>query len=180
MSRIGKQLISLPKGVSVETKGATVMVKGPKGQLSQVLHPDMLIEQENGTLEVKRPTDNREHRSLHGLTRALVNNMVLGVSEGFSKTLMLEGVGYRAEMSGKDLVLNLGYSHPITYAPPQDMTFEVEDRGKKVIIKGIDKQAVGQIAAVIRKQRPPEPYKGKGIRYSNETIRRKAGKAGKV
>ncbi|NJN55072.1 MAG: 50S ribosomal protein L6 [Anaerolineae bacterium] len=180
MSRIGKQLISLPKGVSVETSGFEVMVKGPKGQLTQTIHPDMVVEQEDGTLVVKRPSDNREHRSLHGLTRALVNNMVVGVSDGFSKTLILEGVGYRAEMSGKDLVLNLGYSHPITYVPTQDISFEVEDRGKKVIIKGIDKQAVGQIAAVIRKQRPPEPYKGKGIRYSNETIRRKAGKAGKV
>ncbi len=180
MSRIGKQPISLPKGVSVEKTGTTVVVKGPKGQLSQSFHPDMLIEQEDGVLSVKRPTDNREHRALHGLTRALLNNMVVGVSEGFTKTLMIEGVGYRAEMNGKNLVLMLGYSHPITYQPPQDMTFEVEDRGKRVIIKGIDKQALGELAAVIRKQRPPEPYKGKGIRYSDETIRRKAGKAGKV
>lgn len=180
MSRIGKQTISLPKGVSVETKGTTVQVKGPKGQLSQTFHPDMQVVLEDGVLSVQRPSDNREHRALHGLTRALLNNMVVGVSDGFSKTLLIEGVGYRAEMSGKDLVLSLGYSHPITYAPPQDISFEVEDRGKRVIIKGIDKQALGQIAAVIRKQRPPEPYKGKGIKYSNEKIRRKAGKAGKV
>lgn len=180
MSRIGKQPISLPKGVSVEKTGTTVVVKGPKGQLSQSFHPDMLIEQEDGVLSVKRPTDNREHRALHGLTRALLSNMVVGVSDGFSKTLMIEGVGYRAEMSGKDLVLMLGYSHPITYQAPKDISFEVEDRGKRVIIKGIDKQALGELAAVIRKQRPPEPYKGKGIRYSDETIRRKAGKAGKV
>jgi large subunit ribosomal protein L6 len=180
MSRIGKQTISLPKGVSVETKGTTVLVKGPKGQLSQTVHPDMQVALEDGVLSVKRPSDNREHRSLHGLTRALLHNMVVGVSEGFTRTLMIEGVGYRAEMNGKDLVLMLGYSHPITYKPPQDISFEVEDRGKRVIIKGIDKQAIGQIAAVIRKQRPPEPYKGKGVRYSEETIRRKAGKAGKV
>lgn len=180
MSRIGKQPISLPKGVSVEMKGMMVTVKGPKGQLSQTFPPEMTVEQEDGVLSVKRPSDNRQHRALHGLSRALLNNMVVGVSEGFSKTLMIEGVGYRAEMSGKNLVLNLGYSHPITYPPPQDISFEVEDRGKRVIITGIDKQAVGQIAAVIRKQRPPEPYKGKGVRYSDETIRRKAGKAGKV
>ncbi len=180
MSRIGKQPISLPKGVSVETKGTKVTVKGPKGQLSQTFHPEMTIEQEDGVLSVKRPSDNRQHRALHGLSRALLNNMVVGVSEGFTKTLLIEGVGYRAEMSGKNLVLNLGFSHPITYAPPQDINFEVEDRGKRIIITGIDKQVVGQLAAVIRKQRPPEPYKGKGVKYSNETIRRKAGKAGKV
>ncbi len=180
MSRIGKQPITIPKGVTIEKQGLTVMVKGSKGQLTQKIHPDMVLEQENGTLTVKRPTDSREHRSLHGLTRALLHNMVVGVSEGFKVILEIEGVGYRAEMSSKDLVLNLGYSHPITFPPPQDISFEVEDRGKKIIISGIDKQAVGQLAAVIRKQRPPEPYKGKGVKYQGEHIRRKAGKAGKV
>lgn len=180
MSRIGKQPITIPKGVTIEKQGLTVVVKGSKGQLTQKIHPDMVLEQENGTLTIKRPTDSREHRSLHGLTRALLHNMVVGVSEGFKVILEIEGVGYRAEMSSKDLVLNLGYSHPITFSPPQDISFEVEDRGKKIIISGIDKQAVGQLAAVIRKQRPPEPYKGKGVKYQGEHIRRKAGKAGKV
>jgi large subunit ribosomal protein L6 len=180
MSRVGKQTITIPKGVAIEQQGSSIAVKGPKGQLLQAFHPDMIIEQENGTLAVKRPTDSRQHRALHGLTRALLNNMVVGVSEGFTKTLEVEGVGYRAEMSGKNLVMNLGYSHPLTFEPPQDISFAVEDRGKKVIISGIDKQAIGQLAAVIRKQRPPEPYKGKGVRYSNEKIRRKAGKTGKV
>lgn len=180
MSRIGKQPITIPNGVKVEKKGMTVQVKGPKGQLSQTFHPDMIIEEEGGALLVKRPSDNREHRSLHGLTRSLLNNMVQGVSEGFTRVLLIEGVGYRAEMSGKTLVLNVGYSHPVTFSPPPDVSFEVEDRGKKIIITGIDKQALGELAAVIRKQRPPEPYKGKGIRYQGEIVRRKAGKAGKV
>ncbi|MCP4361048.1 MAG: 50S ribosomal protein L6 [Chloroflexi bacterium] len=180
MSRIGKQPITLPKGVSVEQKGSTLSMKGPKGQLSQSFHPDMLIELEDGVLTVKRPTDSRDHRSLHGLTRALLNNMAVGVSEGFSKVLLIEGVGYRAEMNGKNLVLNVGYSHPVTFDPPADVSFEVENRGKKITVSGIDKQVIGQLSAVIRKQRPPEPYKGKGIRYEGEYIRRKAGKAGKV
>lgn len=180
MSRIGKQIIPIPNGVVIEMKGASVSVKGPKGQLSQTFHPDMTIEQEDGVLKVVRPTDSRDHRALHGLTRALLNNMVVGVSQGFTKTLDVEGVGYRAEMIGQDLVMNLGYSHPVTFVPTQDISFAVEDRGKKVIISGIDKQAVGQIAAVIRKNRPPEPYKGKGVRYAGEQIRRKAGKTGKV
>lgn len=180
MSRIGKQIIPIPNGVVIEMKGASVSVKGPKGQLSQTFHPDMTIEQEDGILKVVRPTDSRDHRALHGLTRALLNNMVVGVSQGFTKTLDVEGVGYRAEMSGQDLIMNLGYSHPVKFVPTQDISFAVEDRGKKVIISGIDKQAVGQIAAVIRKKRPPEPYKGKGVRYAGEQIRRKAGKTGKV
>lgn len=180
MSRIGKMPISLPNGVSFDQKGTLILIKGPKGQLSQKVHPDMDISVDDGVVSVTRPTDSREHRSLHGLTRALLNNMVVGVSDGFSKVLLIEGVGYRAEMSGKNLVLNVGYSHPVTFEPPENVSFEVEDRGKKVIIKGIDKQVVGQLAAVIRKQRPPEPYKGKGVRYQGEYVRRKAGKAGKV
>ncbi len=180
MSRIGKMPITIPNGVQVNSKGVAVTVKGPKGQLSQTFHPDMAIEQDNGVLMVTRPSDNREHRSLHGLTRSLLNNMVVGVSEGFTKTLEIEGVGYRAELNGKNLVLNVGYSHPVTFEPPKDVTFQVENRGKQIIISGIDKQVVGQLTAVIRKQRPPEPYKGKGIRYQGEYVRRKAGKAGKV
>ncbi len=180
MSRVGKQPITLPKGVSVEQKGSTLSVKGPKGQLWQSFHPDMLIELEDGVLTVKRPTDSRDHCSLHGLTRSLLNNMVVGVSEGFAKVLLIEGVGYRAELNGKNLVLNVGYSHPVVFDPPADVSFEVENRGKKITVSGIDKQVVGQLSAVIRKQRPPEPYKGKGIRYEGEYVRRKAGKAGKV
>jgi large subunit ribosomal protein L6 len=180
MSRIGKQPITLPSGVKAEIKNGSIMVTGPKGKLSQTIHPDMYVEQENGVLLVKRPTESRQHRSLHGLTRALINNMVVGVSEGFTKTLQIEGVGYRAELQGKDLVLNVGYSHPVRFSPPQNVTFAVENRSKTIIVSGIDKQVVGEIAANIRKQRPPEPYKGKGIRYDGEYVRRKAGKAGKV
>jgi large subunit ribosomal protein L6 len=140
----------------------------------------MKIEVEDGTLTVSRPTDSRQHRSLHGLTRALVNNMVTGVSDGYNKVLMIEGVGYRAEMNGKNLALYVGYSHPVYFEPERDISFAVEERGRKVIISGIDKEFVGEIAARVRKQRPPEPYKGKGIRYENEIVRRKAGKTGKV
>ncbi|WP_420627261.1 50S ribosomal protein L6 [Candidatus Leptofilum sp.] len=180
MSRIGKAPITIPGGVQIEVKGGSVNVKGPKGKLTQIVHPDMQFEQEDGVFTVKRPSDSRQHRSLHGLTRALINNMVLGVSNGFSKILDIEGVGYRAEMDGKTLVLNVGYSHPVRFDPPQDVSFAVENRGKTITISGIDKQVVGEISAVIRKQRPPEPYKGKGIRYRGEYVRRKAGKAGKV
>ena len=180
MSRIGKAPISLPKGVSVDKKAQTLTVKGPKGSLSQSFNPAMKVEIEDGVLKVERPTDSRQHRALHGLTRALINNMVVGVSQGFKKTMLIEGVGYRAELDGKDLVLNVGYSHPVRFVPEADMKFGVENRGKLVTIEGIDKQVVGETAALIRKTRPPEPYKGKGIRYDNEIIRRKAGKAGKV
>lgn len=180
MSRIGKQSITIPNGVTIETKGTAVSVKGSKGQLSQTFHPDMIIEQEDGLLLVKRPTDSAQHRALHGLTRSLLNNMVTGVSQGFSITLEIEGVGYRAEMDGTTLVMHLGYSHPIPFPAPKDVSFAVEDRGKKVIISGISKEVIGQLAAVIRSKRPPEPYKGKGVKYSGEIIRRKAGKAGKV
>ncbi|MEM7330741.1 MAG: 50S ribosomal protein L6 [Chloroflexota bacterium] len=181
MSRIGKAPITVPNGVKVDMKGASVSVQGPKGKLSQDFHPDMILEMDDGTLNVKRPSDSKEHRSLHGLTRALINNMVVGVSEGFSKTLEIEGVGYRAEVKGKNLVLNVGYSHPVEFPPPTpDISYTVEDRGKKIIVTGIDKQVLGELCANIRKQRPPEPYKGKGIRYQGEYVRRKAGKAGKV
>lgn len=180
MSRIGKAPIPVPQGVKVDINGDHVDVKGPKGSLSQTFHPEMIIGLDDDVLTVSRPTDSREHRSLHGLTRALLNNMVTGVSDGFSKILMIEGVGYRSEMDGKNLVLHVGYSHPVTFVPEQGISFEVEERGRKVIVSGIDKQLVGEIAARIRKTRPPEPYKGKGVRYENEYVRRKAGKAGKV
>lgn len=180
MSRIGRQPIPLPKGVTVTLQGNHIAVKGPKGELERTLHPDITVTQEDNELKVERPTDQRHHRALHGLTRALVNNMVVGVSEGFKRTLEIEGVGYRAEMAGADLVMHLGYSHSITVPPPAGIAFDVQERGRIVIINGIDKEAVGQIAANVRELRPPEPYKGKGVRYQGEHVRRKAGKAGKV
>ena len=179
MSRIGKMPVEIPAKVQVSVQGNEVSVKGPKGQLKQVLPPDMTISQEDGTLHVIRPSDSRRHRELHGLTRALINNMVNGVSKGYRKHLVIEGVGYRAEMQGKMLVMYLGYSHPIEIQPPADITFSIEERGRFVFVDGIDRQVVGQVAANIRNLRPPEPYKGKGVRYNDETIRRKAGKAGK-
>ena len=180
MSRIGKAPIQLPKGVTVDIQGTAVAVAGPKGKLEQKFHPEMTISLDDSVLSVARPSDSRQHRALHGLTRALLNNMVVGVSDGFSKVLEIEGVGYRAAMEGKSLVLNVGYSHPVTFNPPDDVVFAVEDRNKTVIVSGIDKQVVGEIAAQIRKTRPPEPYKGKGVRYRGEYVRRKAGKTGKV
>ncbi len=180
MSRIGRAPISLPKGVTFKQDGRVVTVKGAKGSLTQTFHPNMSIEIEDGVLSVKRATESREDRALHGLTRALLNNMVVGVSEGFKKILRIEGVGYRAAVNGKVLELSVGYSHPVYFDPPADVVFEVEDRSKTIIVKGIDKQVVGEISAQIRKMRPPEPYKGKGIRYDGEYVRRKAGKAGKV
>lgn len=181
MSRIGRSPVQIPDKVKIDVQdGNLVTVEGPKGKLTQALHPEMQIEMEEGVMMVKRPSDSQAHRSLHGLTRALLNNMVVGVSTGFSKTLQIEGVGYRAEMNGNVLVLNVGYSHPVNFDPPADVQFVVENRNKTIIVSGIDKQVVGEIAAQIRKQRPPEPYKGKGIRYNNEVVRRKAGKTGKV
>ena len=180
MSRIGRMPVLLPTGVTVSVNGPEVTVKGSKGTLTQRLHEDMLIKQENGSVVVDRPTESQDHRSLHGLTRSLINNMVLGVSEGFSRRLEIEGVGYRAETRGDTLVLYLGYSHPVEIPAPPDVTFTVENRGRLVTIDGIDKQLIGELAATIRKQRPPEPYKGKNVRYQGEHIRRKAGKAGKV
>lgn len=181
MSRIGKQPVPLLKGVTVKVDGNEVTVKGPKGELSQTFNPDITIKEEGGEIVVTRPTDLKHHRSLHGLTRALINNMVIGVSEGFTRELTVEGVGYRAEVQGQDLVLFVGYSHDVRIAPPENVSFEVtkDSRGREIIITGIDKQVVGEIAANIRKVRPPEPYKGKGIRYKGEYVRMKAGKAGK-
>jgi large subunit ribosomal protein L6 len=180
MSRIGKKPITVPAKVSVAIDGQKVVVKGPKGELSHEVHPNMKVKQEDGTVLVERPNDERQNRALHGLTRALIANMVMGVSEGFRKTLLIEGVGYNGDVRGKDLVMKLGYSHEIVVNPPPGISFVVEDRGTKIHIDGFDKQVVGQVAADIRKLRPPEPYKGKGVRYSDEHIRRKAGKTGKA
>ena len=180
MSRIGKMPIVLPDGVKVTINGNHVVVSGEKGTLEQSFRPEMTIDEDNGVLTVERPTESNQNRAYHGLTRSLLNNMVVGVSEGFERRLEVEGVGYRAEMMGKNLVLNVGYSHPVEVEAPKDVSFEVENRGKLIIVRGIDKQVVGEICAQIRKVRPPEPYKGKGIRYQGEYVRRKAGKAGKV
>jgi large subunit ribosomal protein L6 len=180
MSRIGLQPISVPDKVQIDIKGSRVKVSGPKGELSQSFDPDMNIVLEDGVLRVERPTDHRTHRALHGLTRALLANMVSGVSEGFSKTLEIVGTGYRAELQGQKLVLHLGYSHPVEFEAPDTISFEVPRGGRTVIVNGIDKELVGEIAARIRRQRPPEPYKGKGVRYEGEYVRRKAGKAGRV
>lgn len=179
MSRIGKKPIPLPDKVTATVSGQHITVKGPKGELSLDAHPDMTVELEDGTLTVTRPTDQRQHRALHGLTRALINNMVVGVSQGFRKSLLIEGVGYGSDLRGKDLVMRLGYSHEIVVNPPEHITFTLEDRGRLIHVDGIDKQTVGQVAANIRELRPPEPYLGKGVRYSDEIIRRKAGKTGK-
>jgi large subunit ribosomal protein L6 len=172
--------VEVPTGVEVKIDGPHVKIKGPKGELEFVFSQHIDISLDEGVISVKRPSDAREMRSLHGTTRALIQNMIIGVSEGFQKELELVGVGYRANMEGKNLVLNVGYSHPVEIVPPDGINFEVGDRNQQIFISGIDKQAVGQIAADIRKVRPPEPYKGKGIRYKGEYIRRKAGKAGKV
>ncbi len=180
MSRIGRQPVTLPDKVQVTIDGSAVTVTGPKGTLSQSFHPDMTIRQEDGQLIVERPTDQRHHRALHGLTRALLNNMVIGVSQGFRRVLEIQGVGYTAQMEGQTLVMRLGFSHDVRVEPPPHVTFAVEDRGRFIIVEGIDKQVVGQVAAEIRAWRPPEPYKGKGVRYQDEHVRRKAGKAGKV
>jgi len=180
MSRIGKKPIPVPAKVNVTIDKQDVTFKGPKGELKFSVHPEITIKQEDGSIVVERPTDQARHRALHGLTRALLANMATGVSTGFRKTLIIEGVGYTSDLRGKDLVLRLGYSHEIVFPPPEGITFEVEERGRVIHISGADKQVVGQTAANIRELRPPEPYKGKGVRYSDETIRRKAGKAGKA
>jgi large subunit ribosomal protein L6 len=180
MSRIGRMPVPLPSGVSVSITGGEVRVKGPKGELSRSFHPDMQIEREGDCLVVKRPSDADRHRALHGLTRALLANMVTGVSQGFEKVLEIEGTGYRAGQDGQAVVLEVGYSHPVRIQPPPGVAFEVVERGKRVIVRGADREQVGQSAVEVRQVRPPEPYKGKGIRYANEVVRRKAGKAGKV
>jgi large subunit ribosomal protein L6 len=175
MSRIGKQPIQLPEGVSFEAKPGEVVVKGPKGELTQVVSTDMKVGQDDGAIVVERPTDRGEHRALHGLTRSLIANMVEGVTEGFEKRLEIQGVGYRAQLKGKALELALGYSHPVSMPAPDGIEFEVP-QPTEVVVRGIDKQLVGETAAQIRKQRPPEPYKGKGVRYAGEHVSRKVGK----
>jgi large subunit ribosomal protein L6 len=175
MSRIGRKPIAVPDGVTIDVKPGMVSVKGPKGELSQAVSPDMKVNQENGTLTVERPTDRGEHRALHGLTRSLIANMVLGVTDGYEKRLEIQGVGYRARLQGKALELSVGYSHPVSITAPEGIEFELPTP-TQVIVRGIDKQLVGEIAARIRRTRPPEPYKGKGIRYAGEHVRRKVGK----
>src|SRR3954454_3624930 len=180
MSRIGRRPITVPGGVDLTlADNNEVTVKGPKGTLSQAFSRDLMIKNEGGIITIERPSDHRDHRSLHGLSPTLLNNMVLGVTTGFTKNLDMTGVGYRAAMDGKTLVLNVGYSHPVRIQPADGITFAVEGNNR-VAVSGIDKQSVGEEAARIRRVRPPEPYKGKGIRYEGEVIRRKAGKTGKA
>ena len=180
MSRIGRRPITVPGGVDLTlADNNEVTVKGPKGTLSQAFSRDLMIKNEGGIITIERPSDHRDHRSLHGLSRTLLNNMVLGVTTGFTKNLDMTGVGYRAAMDGKTLVLNVGYSHPVRIQPADGITFAVEGNNR-IAVSGIDKQSVGEEAARIRRVRPPEPYKGKGIRYEGEVIRRKAGKTGKA
>jgi len=178
MSRIGRLPVEIPAGVDVKLDGNTLTVKGPKGTLTQEFHKDMLIEVKDGAIVVTRPSENKEHKSLHGLTRSLISNMVVGVTQGFSKQLEVNGVGYRVAKQGKDLVMNLGYSHQVIMSEIDGITIEVP-QPNQIIISGPDRQKVGQFAAEVREKRPPEPYKGKGIKYVDEVIRRKEGKAGK-
>ena len=175
MSRIGRKPIAVPDGVTVEIRPGSVAVRGPKGELSERVSPEMAVSQEDGRVVVTRPTDRGDHRALHGLTRTLVANMVTGVTQGFEKRLEIQGVGYRAALRGRDLEMQLGFSHPVTVKAPDDITFEVP-QPTQIVVSGISKQRVGEIAAQIRKWHPPEPYKGKGIRYQGEHVIRKVGK----
>lgn len=180
MSRIGRLPIEIPAGVNVKIDGSYVHVKGPKGELEWTFSPEMTIKENDGVIVVERPNDEPRLRALHGTTRSLIDNMVVGVSEGFSRILEIEGVGYRAELDGKNLIINVGFSHPVVVKPPEGISFDVDMKVRQIKIAGYDKQVVGQVAADIRKLRPPEPYKGKGIRYQGEYVRRKPGKAGKT
>lgn len=177
MSRIGKMPIAIPKDVTVKVEGNVVSVKGPKGELSRTINSEITVEVADGVINVKRPSDEKEHKAMHGLSRTLIANMVAGVTQGFKKTLEIAGVGYRAAKAGSKLGLTLGFSHPLEIEPPQGITFEVP-APNKIIISGINKEAVGEFAAKIRSYREPEPYKGKGIKYEGEVVRRKVGKAG--
>ncbi len=179
MSRIGRLPVTIPAGVQVNVQGSNVHVKGPKGELQRTFSPLIEIALDNNQVILKRNSDKPEERALHGTTRAVIANMVQGVSAGFTTALEVEGVGYRAEMDGKTLVLNVGYSHPVRVEPPAGITFEVDQKTRQIKVMGYDRELVGQTAAEIRRVRPPEPYHGKGIRYAGEKIRRKAGKAGK-
>lgn len=179
MSRIGRMPVPVPPGVEVRVDGSTVRVKGPKGELERSFHPDTRIALEDGHLVVRRPSDVRHHRALHGLTRALLHNMVRGVTEGYAVELEIHGTGYRASKQGDKLVLQVGYTHPVELEPPPGITFEVP-QPTRVVVRGVDKELVGQVAAKVRAVRPPDPYKGKGIRYAHETIRLRPGKAGRA
>ncbi len=178
MSRIGNKPITVPEGIEVKVDGQRITVKGPKGELVRDIHPNMTVELNGNTIIVKRPDDEPENRSIHGLTRALINNMVIGVKDEFTKVLEINGVGYRVQKKGNDIVMNLGYSHTVEVKPEPGITFDVPNPNQ-IIVRGIDKELVGQTAAVIRTKRPPEVYRGKGIKYDYEVIRRKEGKAGK-
>ena len=178
MSRIGNKPITVPAGVEVTLDGQKITVKGPKGTLERDIHPNMKVEMDANVITVKRPDDQKENRALHGLTRTLINNMIIGVTEEFTRKLEVNGVGYRAQKQGKKLVLTLGYSHPVEVEEPEGVTFEVPNPNE-IIVRGINKEVVGQTATVIRSKRPPEVYRGKGIKYAEETIRRKEGKTGK-
>jgi large subunit ribosomal protein L6 len=177
VSRIGKRPVTLPKGVALDLQGSTVAVKGPRGELRRTLHPEMKLTLADGTLTVERPSEDKRHKALHGLTRTLVQNMVEGVSKGFTKTLEIQGVGYKAEAKPYGVNLIVGYSHPVKYEAPKGIKISVENN-TVVKVEGADKEVVGQVAAELRSVRPPEPYKGKGIRYQGEQVRRKAGKTG--
>jgi len=178
MSRIGRKPVNIPAGVEVKFENGVLSAKGPKGSLTQKIHPSMIVDINNNIIQIKRPNDEKLYKSLHGLTRTLVFNAITGVTEGYRKELEVSGVGYRAQKQGKQLVMNLGYSHQVIMEDTEDITIEIPSPNK-IVITGIDKQKVGQFAAEVREKRPPEPYKGKGIRYANEVIRRKEGKAGK-
>jgi large subunit ribosomal protein L6 len=178
MSRIGRKPVAVPSGVEASLVGTRLTVKGPKGKLEMDVHPDMRVRLDDGSVTVERPTEDRRHRALHGLTRTLIANMIHGVTEGFSKTLEIQGVGYRATQRGDDLEIAVGFSHPVLVQPPQGITVQVSSP-TRIVVSGTDKQAVGQVAANIRRLRPPDPYKGKGIRYEGELVRKKAGKAAK-
>lgn len=180
MSRIGRLPVVIPKGVTVDINKNSVVVKGPKGELQRDFPPEIELKQEDGQVVATRNSDHRTHRAKHGLTRALLNNMITGVSSGFKRQLYIEGVGYKAAVENKNLVLSVGYSHNVVFEPPQGISFEIDKTGRDLTVTGIDKELVGEISARIRRTRGPEPYKGKGIRYSGEKIRRKAGKAGKA
>jgi large subunit ribosomal protein L6 len=180
VSRIGRMPVIVPKNVEVKIEGTNVKIKGPRGEMYRTFPASMQISYDDGVIQVNRASDDRIERSLHGMTRALINNMVVGVSTGFEKILEINGVGYRAEIDDKKLVLNVGFSHPVVVEPPAGISFEADMKTRQIKIQGHDKQLVGQIAADVRKIRPPEPYQGKGIKYLDEKIRRKAGKAGKV
>ncbi|MGC9469124.1 MAG: 50S ribosomal protein L6 [Anaerolineae bacterium] len=180
MSRIGKMPVPVPAEVDVTIEGAAVTIKGPRGEMTREFHPELTITLEDGEVHVERPNDERFFKALHGLTRALINNMVIGVTEGYSKTLEVHGTGYRAEVQGQNLVMSLGFSHPVVIVPPEGIKFEANPRASTITVSGYDKELVGRIAAEVRAWRPVEPYLGKGIRYQGERVRRKAGKTGQA